>query len=63
MKAIKGIYSPKKDVLMEKVIEQNAASKNHEGLTITIDSLKKSGFSNDSKEVKALLALIENLKK
>jgi hypothetical protein len=55
MKTIKGIYFPKKDVLTE--------TKDHEGLTITIDSLKKSGFSNDSKEIKALLALIENLKK
>jgi hypothetical protein len=56
MKTIKGIYYPKKDVLTEK-------TKDHEGLTITIDSLKKSGFSNDSKEIKALLDLIENLKK
>ena len=58
MKAI-----PKKFVQPEKAIEQKPVLKDHEGLTITIASLKKSGFSNDSSEVKALLRLIETLKK
>ena len=33
------------------------------GLNITIKSLRGSGFAQDSKEVKALLSLIDNLKK
>jgi hypothetical protein len=59
---MKAIY-PKKDVLTEKTVAQKPIVKDHEGLTITIASLKSIGFRDNSKEVVELLTMIDNLKK
>lgn len=64
MKVIKEIYSPElKVVITEKAMAQKPIVKDHEGLTITIASLKSIGFKNDSREIVELLTMIENLKK
>lgn len=55
--------SAKQSVLPEKSIELTPAIKDHEGLTITIASLKTLGYKDASKEIFELRTMIENLKK